>query len=382
MNKIEKLIEELCPEGVSWGPIGEHVDYERPRKYIVASTDYSDSNPTPVLTAGQTFILGHTDEAFGIYEASPVNPVIIFDDFTTAFKWVDFPFKVKSSAMKILTPSKNSNLSLRFLFHYMGVIGFSATEHRNHWISIYSQMKIPVPPVAVQQEIVLILDKFTELEAELEAEVGARASQYEALKSQLLTEKSQWVSVTLGQIGRVAMCKRIFKEQTSPNGDIPFFKIGTFGRNPDSFIDYKKFSEYRSKFSYPRTGDILISASGTIGKRVVFNGEDAYFQDTNIIWLEHDESKILNGFLYHLYSTVKWKTEGGTISRLYNSNFLSTEVAIPPLDEQRAIAEILDSFEVLTTDKSSGLPGELVKRRQQYEYYRNKLLAFKELKAS
>jgi type I restriction enzyme S subunit len=202
------------------------------------------------------------------------------------------------------------------------------------------------------------------------------------VKSELLKSKPHWVLGTLGDLGRVAMCKRIFKEQTSSIGDVPFFKIGTFGKEPDAFIDYKLFAEYRSKFSYPRIGEVLVSASGTIGRRVVFNGKDAYFQDSNIIWLEHDESKMLNRYLYHWYSTVEWKTEGGTISRLYNSNFLSTQVTIPPLDEQLAIVEILDSFEGLTVEESSGLPGELTKRRQQYEYYRNKLLTFKELKAS
>ena len=95
MRRLEQLIQELCPDGVEYIPIGDVVDYEQPTKYIVQSTKYEDSYRTPVLTAGQTFILGYTNETDGIYNASKDNPVIIFDDFTGAFKWVDFPFKVK-----------------------------------------------------------------------------------------------------------------------------------------------------------------------------------------------------------------------------------------------------------------------------------------------
>jgi len=103
MSKIDELIAELCPDGVEYDNIGSVVNYEQPSNYIVKSTDYNDEFSIPVLTAGQSFILGYTNEKINIYGASKENPVIIFDDFTGAFKWVDFPFKVKSSAMKILT---------------------------------------------------------------------------------------------------------------------------------------------------------------------------------------------------------------------------------------------------------------------------------------
>lgn len=93
MKKLDELIQELCPNGVNFCAIGDVTNYEQPGKYIVKSTDYNDSYATPVLTAGQTFILGKTNETSGIYEASENSPVIIFDDFTGAFKWVDFHFK-------------------------------------------------------------------------------------------------------------------------------------------------------------------------------------------------------------------------------------------------------------------------------------------------
>ncbi|OVE78615.1 type I restriction endonuclease subunit S, partial [bacterium I07] len=109
----------------------------------------------------------------------------------------------------------------------------------------------------------------------------------------------------LGEVGKVSMCKRIFKNQTSSVGQIPFYKIGTFGKQPDAFISEEIFNDYRNKFSFPKKGDVLLSASGTIGRRVVYDGEPAYFQDSNIIWLEHDESIVLNKFLYHFYAIVE-----------------------------------------------------------------------------
>ena len=184
MTKLEQLIQELCPNGVEFVPIGTVVNYEQPTKYIVKSTKYDDKYITPVLTAGQSFILGYTNEDDGIYNASRENPVIIFDDFTGAFKWVDFPFKVKSSAMKMLLADENKT-TLRYIFHIMGSINFSSNEHKRLWIGTYSMFKILLPPLPVQNEIVRILDNF----AELTAELTARKKQYEYYRDKLLTFK-------------------------------------------------------------------------------------------------------------------------------------------------------------------------------------------------
>ena len=120
------------------------------------------------------------------------------------------------------------------------------------------------------------------------------------------------------------MCRRIFKEQTSENGEIPFYKIGTFGGEADAFISRELFEEYKAKYQYPKKGDILISASGSIGRTVVFTGKNEYFQDSNIVWLNHDKH-LDNSFLKCFYSIVKWAgIEGSTIKRLYNDNILNT----------------------------------------------------------
>ena len=121
-----------------------------------------------------------------------------------------------------------------------------------------------------------------------------------------------WERCEFGDLGSISMCKRIFKEQTLTEGDIPFYKIGTFGGEPDAFITRELYEEYKERFQYPKIGDILISASGTIGRTVEYTGEDAYFQDSNIVWFKHDE-RMDNSFLKCVYSIVKWSgIEGST----------------------------------------------------------------------
>ena len=158
-----------------------------------------------------------------------------------------------------------------------------------------------------------------------------------------------WEQRKFGDLGTVAMCKRIFKEQTSIDGDIPFYKIGTFGAEPDSFISRELFKEYRAKFQYPNIGDMLISASGTIGRTVEYKGEEAYFQDSNIVWFKHDD-RIDNSFLKCIYEIVKWSgIEGSTIKRLYNDNFLKTEFSMPKVAEQQQIGAYFSALDHLIT---------------------------------
>lgn len=167
-----------------------------------------------------------------------------------------------------------------------------------------------------------------------------------------------WEERKLGELGSVAMNRRIFKEQTSENEEVPFFKIGTFGSKPDAFISRELFEEYKLKYPYPEIGDILISASGSIGRTVVYQGEDEYFQDSNIVWLKHD-NRLDNKFLKQFYSIVKWQgLEGSTIKRLYNKNILDTDISIPSTIEQNKIGmffEQLDDTIALHQRKLNGL---------------------------
>ena len=159
----------------------------------------------------------------------------------------------------------------------------------------------------------------------------------------------EWESRKLGDVGSVSMCRRIFKEQTSEHGDIPFYKIGTFGGEPDAFISKELFEEYRAKYPYPKKGDILLSASGSIGRIVEFAGKNEYFQDSNIVWLNHDE-QLDHSFLKCFYSVVKWAgIEGSTIKRLYNDNILNTVIVLPSVEEQERIGAYFQNLDHLIT---------------------------------
>lgn len=188
----------------------------------------------------------------------------------------------------------------------------------------------------------------------------------------------------LGEIGEVRMCKRILKSQTSSEGEIPFYKIGTFGKEPDSYISRKLFNEFKEKYSYPKVGEVLISASGTIGRTVIFDGRESYFQDSNIVWIENNEKIVLNKYLFYFYKIAKWGiSEGGTIKRLYNDNLRKLMIPVPfpdsperSLVEQQKIVKLLDKFDALTNSITEGLPREIELRQKQYEYYRDLLFSF------
>ena len=170
-----------------------------------------------------------------------------------------------------------------------------------------------------------------------------------------------WEAKQIGTFAKICMCKRVFADQTNETGDIPFYKIGTFGGKPDAYISRSLYNEYKNKFSFPSEGDVLISAAGTLGRTVVFDGTDSYFQDSNIVWLNIDRTQICNEYLKHYYNVIKWAaSEGSTISRLYNGIIESTYIALPPLPEQRRIAEalsdvdgLIDSLERLISKKKA-----------------------------
>ena len=145
--------------------LGELLSYEQPTPYIVESTDYNDVYKTPVLTAGKSFILGYTNEKNNIYNKLPV---IIFDDFTTSSRYVNFPFKVKSSAMKLLTP--NTELVIpKYIFYRMQIIEFDHSTHKRYWIQQYSKIKISIPPITEQQRIVNRIEElFSQLDSAVE----------------------------------------------------------------------------------------------------------------------------------------------------------------------------------------------------------------------
>lgn len=386
MKNLETLIQELCPDGVEFVKLGDVLDYEQPTKYIVKCKDYQNEG-MPVLTAGQTFILGYTDETNGIFEASKENPVIIFDDFTTSFHWVDFNFKVKSSAMKMLRVSCEREVSFRFVYYAMKCIKYQTLEHSRQWISKYSQIEIPLPPIEVQTEIVRILDKFTSLEAELKAELDSRKRQYEYYRDKLLSfenvggQEVEWKKMS-------EVCKNICSGGTPLtskaeyyDGNIPWLRTQEvdYCEIHSTLRNITQLGLDNSSAKMIPANCVIVAMYGATAAKVAIN-KIPLCTNQACCNLEIDEKQALVRYVYQWickqYEVLKAMGEGSQ-HNINAKKVKDFEIPIPSLEEQNRIVSILDRFESLTTSLQSGLPAEITARRQQYEYYRDKLLTFK-----
>ncbi|GAA7731766.1 restriction endonuclease subunit S [Helicobacter pylori] len=402
MHKIERLLHTLAPKGVEFRKLGEVLEYDQPNKYCVTSKEFDKSYPTPVLTAGKTFILGYTNEKDNIYQASKNAPVIIFDDFTTATQWVDFPFKVKSSAMKILLP-KNPTINIRFIFFYMQTIPYNISgEHTRQWISRYSQLEVPIPPLEIQQEIVKILDAFTELNTELNTELKARKKQYQYYQNMLLdfNDINQSHKDAKERLAQKPYPKRLkaLLQTLAPKG-VEFRKLGEVCEydQPNKYcVTSKEFDK-----SYPTpvlTAGKTFILGYTNEKDNIYqaskNAPVIIFDDftTATQWVDFPfkvkssamkillpKNPIINiRFIFFYMQTIPYNISGEH-ARHWISRYSQLEVPIPPLEIQQEIVTILDQFSALTTDLQAGIPAEIKARKKQYEYYREKLLTFKPL---
>ncbi|MDR3328248.1 MAG: restriction endonuclease subunit S [Prevotellaceae bacterium] len=211
----------------------------------------------------------------------------------------------------------------------------------------------PLPDYKEQTAIASVLSDIDKYILSLERLIAKKKAIKQGAMQNLLTGKirlkgfkGEWVEKKLGEVGDVKMCKRIFKEQTANSGDIPFFKIGTFGGEPDAFISKEVYDDFLVKYNFPKKGDVLFSAAGTIGRTIVYDGNPAYYQDSNIVWIDNDEKIVLNVYLAHYFKVIKWATaDGGIVSRLYNEYIRTTQIPIPLLPEQTAIATILSDMD-------------------------------------
>ena len=392
MSRLAELIEELCPDGVEYKPLGELLVYQQPTPFLVSSKDYDPSYPTPVLTAGATFLLGYSSETHGVYAASTDDPVIIFDDFTTASKWVDFPFKLKSSAAKILTAADPCVADIRFLYFLMQTIKYQVGSHARHWIAVYSKMPVCCPPLEVQREIVRILDQFTTLEAELEAELEARRAQYEHYRNHLLSYESLAARgpvemVKLGDIASIQRGRRFTLDQLGSTGcpAIHYGQIYThYGVSTTSVLSYIEES-FSSSLRFALQGDVIVAAVGEtvedVGIGVAWLGADAvaYHDDSFALHHEQDPRYLSYWLRSDEYQRQKRSfVSQGKVKRLSAKGLAAVKLPLPNLSEQRRIADLLDRFDTLVNDITSGLPAEIAARRAQYEHYRDRLLSFPE----
>ena len=399
MSKLEELIQELCPDGVEYVKLNSVCDiydgtHSTPN-YTESGVKFASVENIGNLYATQKYI---SEKDFEKYKIKPrigdvmmtrigsVGVCTVVDRNEALAFYVSLALlrpqldKVQSRFLKYAIESIHGRKELR----KRTLINAVPIKINKDDIG---KVTIPLPPIEIQSEIVHTLDNYTEnvvkLQNQLTAELTARQKQYTFYRNKLLTfggnEKAKIVKISLGDIGPICMCKRILKSQTNTVEGVPFYKIGTFGKKADAYISKETFDEYRSKYSFPKKGDVLISAAGTIGRTVVYDGKPAYFQDSNIVWIDNNESVVLNSYLRYCYELKPWKvSSGGTIQRLYNDNIAKAIITVPSLDVQNRIVNVLDNFEKICSDLNIGLPAEIEARQKQYEYYRDKLLTFVE----
>lgn len=375
---LERLLDGAS---IEWLPLGQVTQYEQPTKYLVKSTNYDENFKVPVLTAGKTFILGYTNETSGIFEASK-SPAIIFDDFTTANKWVDFDFKAKSSAMKMITASDDRKFSIKYVYHWLNTLptGLVDGDHKRQWISNYSNKLVPIPcpedperSLAIQAEIVRVLDSFTELTAELTveltAELKARKQQYNHYRHQLLSfEDGQVERTPLEKLAENLDSKRkpITSSLREP-GDIPYY--GASG-----VVDYVK--------DYLFDGDYLLVSED--GANLLARSTPIAFSISGKTWVNNHahilqfETYAERRFVEYYLNSIDLTPyiSGAAQPKLNKKNLNSILIPNPNLHEKKRVVAILDKFHSLTTSLSEGLPREIKLRQQQYEYYRDLLLSF------
>ncbi len=275
----------------------------------------------------------------------------------------------------VLIPNTNI-ISLEFLKYIIDNMEFknTGTSIPQLTIPMITKYEAFIPLIEEQKRIVKILDKAFELieqaKANIEKNIENTKELFQSRLNEIFSQKGDgWEEITLGDIGKVSMCKRILKKQTNSISGIPFYKIGTFGKKANSFIPEEIYNEFKEKYSFPKKGDILLSASGTIGRRVIYDGKPAYFQDSNIVWIDNDEKKVLNEYLYKFYGYCNWNPSlGATISRLYNDDLRRIIIPIPVFSKQKEIVEELDKLNEQT--------------KQLEQHYKQKLKNLEELKKS
>ncbi len=336
--------------------LGEALRYEQPTKYIVASEKYNDSYAIPVLTAGKSFILGYTNENSGIYDNLPV---IIFDDFTTDIKYVDFPFKVKSSAMKMLQPA-NENYNLKFFYYLIKYMNFQPTSHQRHWISKFAEMEFDIPERVKQDQIVEKLDKLVEMQSKKTTQLKKYddlvKSQFIEMFGEIDNNIFNWDKKLFGDIvsiSRGASPRPIENYLTNDSDGINWIKIGDVNEN-SLYIEktLQKITQAGAEKSrYVKIGDFILSNSMSFGRPYILKINGCVHDGWLII---SDYDKYFNKyFLYFLLrsdsvnSQFKAKATGGVVNNLNSDKVKNTIVFIPPIELQNKFADFVKHIDKL-----------------------------------
>ena len=367
MNTIKQLIEKYCPDGVEYKKLGE-VCKTIPAPVKVKTSQYFKKGKYAIIDQGQSKIAGYTNDEFILI---PKGEYVLYGDHTCTVKYVNFRFAQGADGLKIL---KTEQLLTKYLYYALSNFNIKNNEYKRHW-SIVKEIYIPVPPISVQREIVRILDSFTSLEAELEAELEARRKQYEYYRDQLLsfkhlsggTDEVEWK--TLPQISQNLDSKRKpIKSSRRVAGMYPYYGASGIVDYVEDYIfdgDFLLVSEDGANL-LARTSKIAFSISG---KNWVNN--HAHVLSFN----DAVRRKFVEFYIENL--DLSRYISAGAQPKLTKDKLNSIPIPQPPYEKQQKIVSILDRFESLVNDISTGLPAEIAARHQQYEYYRDQLLSFK-----
>jgi type I restriction enzyme S subunit len=231
-------------------------------------------------------------------------------------------------------------------------------------ISLIKEYPLPYPSLLEQQKIADCLSSIDDRITAETQKLDTLKAHKKGLMQQLFPAEGEtlpklrfpefrdtggWEKKRLEEIGDVLMCKRIFANETNNSSGVPFYKIGTLGSKPDAFISRELFNEYKSKYKFPRKGEILITCSGTVGKCLPYDGKDAYYQDSNIVWIDNPSLVISNKFLHYLLLNINWGSlNSTTITRIYGSDLRSLSLTFPiEAQEQQKIFDCLSSLDDL-----------------------------------
>ena len=376
MSKLEELIRQYCPDGVEYVKIGDVCKIKTPPCKIQTGA-YQETGQYPIIDQGQKQIAGYTDDenatlADGEY--------ILYGDHTCIVKYHNGRFAQGADGLKILTA--NGSIS-KYVFYAFCAYNLTTTEYKRHWTQA-KVIEIPLPPLPVQEEIVRILDTFTELQAELQAELHKRKLQYNYYLDNLLNFNREY-EVRWMKLSEVASFTYGYTSKAQDSGNVRYIRITDItdkGRlNPENGKYILLTDDVRPYLL--QKGDVIMARTGaTYGKTLYYNEDYPSVYASFLIKVTPNQLVDSKYYWHFTRSSIYWEQAnrlvGGGAQPQFNTGAISqVKIPVPPIAEQKRIADILDRFDRLTNDLSSGLPAEMEKRRRQYEYYRDKLLSFK-----
>lgn len=376
MSKIEDLIKQYCPNGCEWKTVGECVRIlDGQRKPITKAARIAGKYPYYGANGVQDYVADYIFD--GTYVLVGEDGSVVTPEGYPIVHWVEGKIWVNNHAHIV---EEIQGVSLRYFFHAISNCNVSNLIHGN--IPKLNQgdfraIQIPVPPLPVQEEIVHILDSFTELETELEKELEMRKKQYEWYRDELLTFGDDVERKTLGDVADIY--DGVHQTPTYTSSGVHFISVENIDDiyNSQKYISREDFEKYKIK---PCIGDVFMTRIGTVGKCAVMKRQEDLAYYVSLALIRPDCNQVMSEYLKHVIESVHGAKELAKRTLIHavpikinKDSIGDVVIPVPPLQEQQRIVEILDTFDTLTTDLTQGLPAEIKMRRMQYEYYRDYL---------